>query len=156
MMTSDYNTNIDAYNTGAISDINTWESYNIPVYMGEFMTMSNTLTWMMDQLNQAGIWWTDWTYKTVNMGGWGLYNLPSSASIDVSSDSYDSILAKWSNLGTASQNTDIYQVYKNAAGGSTSQKRSQVEESPRAGLEKEGHWARSRRHTMAPGKKSSF
>lgn len=98
MMGSDYNSNVGTWNSGYVQAFNTWSSYNIPTYMGEFMADGPTLDYMMAQLNSQGVWWTPWTYKTVNMGRWGLYNLPG-FNVDVSNDSYDSILNQWSNLG---------------------------------------------------------
>ena len=114
--------------SGAQSDINTWNGYNIPTYIGEFMAHADdgTLSTLLDEVNSNNVWWSFWSWKTINMGGWGMYNFPSNQ-VDVQNDSYDTIMSAWSNLGTASQNTDIYSMYKSAAGGSTSVKKREAE-----------------------------
>lgn len=166
MMTGDNGSNEAQYTSGLMGDVGTYNGVGVPAYVGEFMAMGNTLTWMLDQLNNDNLWWSAWTYKTVNMGGWGIYNYPGSFSVDVGSNDYNTILNQWSNMGTANQNNDIYNVYKNAAGGSTSQKKRAAQEervvamrSPRAGSTRGfsgGHKGRSRSGRMMHGQKGSF
>ena len=50
------------------------------------------MTQAMDRLDWA---WTTWTYKTVNMGGWGLFDYNDSVKYDLAKDSYAMILTKW-------------------------------------------------------------
>lgn len=141
MMTDDYQTNINnyygsgMYGGGGTNDLITqWKAWGVPIYAGEFMAMSSTLPWLLNQLNSAGVWWASWSYGTINMGGWGLYNYPSSDRIDINSASYDDILNLWSNLGSSSRNDDIYSVYTAALGG-TSSKRDSVDYVPDFDLE---------------------
>ncbi len=52
-------------------------NYDVPSYMGEFNYMNNYDAWAegLDLLNNEGLHWTIWTYKTViGYENWGLYN----------------------------------------------------------------------------------
>lgn len=149
MMGGSQSYNEGLWNGGAVSDINTWLGYNIPVYIGEFMADSGTLTWMLQQINNQNLWWSGWTYKTVNMGRWGLWNT-GGISVDVSSDSYDSIQSTWSSLGGLTEQA-VASQYKTVAAVS---KRSIIMGSPRAGEMKRytgGHRGRSRRAVVHGG-----
>jgi hypothetical protein len=82
------------------------------------------------------------------MDRWGLYNFGSSMSVDVSSDSYDTILSAWSNMGSKTKQ-DVASQYSSSL---LSRKRdvSQEEravESPKASKIKRmsRHGGRSRR-----------
>ena len=151
MMGSDLSYNQQQWqaDSGAASDISQWRGYNIPVYIAEFMADGTTLDWMLSQMNNANLWWSGWTYKTVNMGRWGLYNT-GSISVDVSSDSYSSIQSTWSNLGALTEQP-VASQYKSAA---NLRKRSVSVGSPRAGATKRftgGHKGRSRRALVHGG-----
>jgi len=158
MMTDDYQTNINnyygegMYGGGGTNDlIQQWTEWNIPIYLGEFMAMGQTLSWLLGTIDSANIWWTYWSYSTVNMGGWGTCNFPSSASINADTDSYDTILNVWSNLGSCSDNSDIYSVYTGAVSSKRrrdvqkAMERSAVTATERAKRMPSGH-RRSRKH----------
>ncbi|KAK4686656.1 hypothetical protein P7C73_g3463, partial [Tremellales sp. Uapishka_1] len=156
MMGSDTSSN-EASFSGAQTDVSLWQGFNVPVYMGEFMASDDTLTYLLGQLSDSGIWWSGWTYKTVNMGRWGLYNLPSNQ-VDVSNDSYDSILAAWNGMSSMSlTKQDVVSIYESALGG-TSQKRGLASESAKVGSRRDvgGHRGRSRRGGMVHGKSGSI
>ncbi|EIW69846.1 hypothetical protein M231_00981 [Tremella mesenterica] len=136
MMTDDVGANQAAW-SGAQGDIDTWNGYQIPTYIGEFMAHEDTLPYMLDQLNNNRVSWSFWSYKSVNMGGWSVYIFPANP-VDVSNDDYNSIMNAWSNFGTPTQNSDIYQTYVNAAGGNANLKKREerfVKVSQRAGAE---------------------
>jgi len=148
MMGSDVGYNKQQWNGGAENDINQWLGYGIPVYIGEFMADGSTLSWMLSTMNSANLWWSGWTYKTVNMGRWGLYNT-GNIYVDVSSDSYSSINSAWSNLGEITKQA-VASEYKSA----TSQRRSLAIGSPRAAQTKRftgPHQGRSRRGLVHGG-----
>lgn len=115
MMGDDLGSNQNSWNNGAAGDINTWNGYNIPTYVGEFMADGDTLTWMLEQMNNAGVWWSGWTYKTVNMNRWGLYNFGGGNWVNVGSDSYSTLMSKWSNMGSITEWTGITGTYQSAA-----------------------------------------
>ncbi|MCR5255285.1 MAG: cellulase family glycosylhydrolase [Acetatifactor sp.] len=84
-------------------------NYNVPSYMGEFCYFNNTSAWTegLQLLNDFGINWTTWTYKVISeYGNWGLYN-QNVASTNVSTDSYNNILSKWSNVGSSYMNSTL-------------------------------------------------
>ena len=65
----------------------------VPVYVGEFLAQDfRAATRMMDK---AGVGWSSWTYKTVDMGDWGVFNYYPSLKVDVEHDSFSDLLAKW-------------------------------------------------------------
>ena len=138
---------------GAQSDIDLWKGYNMPVYIGEFMGHADgALSFILDKLNGNGVWWSMWSWKTVDMGDWGIYNFEQGW-VDVQNDDFDSIKSTWSNLGSASFNWDIYNTYQSAASGATGKaKRSDVV-SPRAGLptRRVGHTHRRSRRWAGHG-----
>lgn len=97
-----------------INNINS-ANYNVPSYMGEFSYFNSPSTWEqgLKLLNDSGLNWTNWTYKCVSTyGNWGLVN-QSVSSVNAESDSYDTILSKWSNVGSGYLNTSLTNVFKN-------------------------------------------
>ena len=154
MMGSDLSYNQQQWNGGASGDINQWLGYNIPVYVGEFMADSDTLTWMLSQINNQNLWWSGWTYKTVNMGRWGLWNT-GGFSVDVSYDSFSSIQSQWSNMGGLTEQA-VASQYTAAVG---KRRRSIAMSSPRVGETKRytgGHKGRSRRGLLQHGGSNRF
>lgn len=96
-----------------INNINS-ANYNVPSYMGEFSYFNSPSTWEqgLKLLNDSGLNWTSWTYKCVSTyGNWGLVN-QSVSSVNAESDSYDTILSKWSNVGSGYLNTSLTNVFK--------------------------------------------
>lgn len=92
-----------------INNINS-ANYNVPSYLGEFSYFNSPSTWEqgLKLLNDSGLNWTSWTYKCVSTyGNWGLVN-QSVSSVNAESDSYDTILSKWSNVGSGYLNTFPY------------------------------------------------
>ncbi|MFM2073762.1 MAG: hypothetical protein RJB34_67 [Pseudomonadota bacterium] len=61
-------------------------------------TPGNSAEWMARAMDAKGWHWTTWTYKTVNMGGWGLYQYDSALRVNLETDSADTIAAQWRRL----------------------------------------------------------
>lgn len=118
MMGQDYGANQRAWNAFVNGTIKEYKSYDMPVYVGEFMAQDNnpTLAYLLGQLNSNNLHWTNWAYKTVNMGSWGLYNLGGNARVNVLTDSADSIKNTWSNMGAANPETPLINAAKAALG----------------------------------------
>lgn len=99
-------------------------NYGVPSYIGEFNYMSNDATWDsgLELLNDNNLNWTSWSYKCIaESGNWGLYNNPSSLeNVNVESDYYDTILAKWSAVGESTENTGVTQYFKKHTRGTVS------------------------------------
>jgi endoglucanase len=70
------------------------EGSPVPVYIGEVLAADFKTAAEAMSLSKAA--WSSWTYKTVDMGDWGIFNYYSTVKTDIQNDSYDSILAKWS------------------------------------------------------------
>jgi aryl-phospho-beta-D-glucosidase BglC (GH1 family) len=156
---SDQGYNQQMFEQGVREDTNTYSGVGVPTYIGEFMASDGTLSWMLDQMNQMGVWWSGWAYKTVNMDRWGLYNYGGNMRVDVSADSFDSIKSTWSNMGGISKSR-VVDIYTAAAGGKGSWKRdTPVEkrdavasprvEQPRLRRSSPAHGGRSRRMAHA-------
>ena len=71
---------------------------HVPLFLGEMKARQDTAEsarWMAEMMNQEGWDWTIWTYKAVNLGGWAGFNYNDELHYDLSKDSYESILDKW-------------------------------------------------------------
>jgi len=72
----------------------------VPIFLGEMKAGADTVEsarWMSDAMKQEGYNWSIWTYKAVNYGGWAAFNYDDSVKYNLSKDSYESILDKWTN-----------------------------------------------------------
>lgn len=90
-------------------------NYNVPSYMGEFNYFNNPDAWEegIRLLNDYGMSWTTWTYKTTaNNEMWGIYHHTSDRKVDVGYDSYDKIVSKWSKAGESEPNEALCDVLK--------------------------------------------
>jgi endoglucanase len=66
----------------------------VPVYIGEFLAEDfSAATQTMDL---AGISWSPWTYKAVDMGNWAIFNYYSDLKTDIQTDAYQDMQVKWS------------------------------------------------------------
>lgn len=118
MMGADFGSNQSAWGAFYGRDIQEYKGYNIPVLVGEFMAQDDnpTLGYLLGELNKNDLNWTNWAYKTVGMGSWGIYNLGANARVNVLNDSADAIKATWSNLGTAEPESRLINAMKAALG----------------------------------------
>ena len=75
----------------------------VPYNIGEFSYWDSPDVWRraMREFYQRDYSWTSWTYKTRNMGAWGLYN-PNRPQPNLSTDTAEQISAKWTAYATAS------------------------------------------------------
>ncbi|WVR08453.1 hypothetical protein IAU60_005508 [Kwoniella sp. DSM 27419] len=131
MMGDDYGSNVNQFAQSVQAYIDTWSNWNIPTVLGEFMADGPTLSYILDQANQNGISWLNWAHSTVNMGRWGIWN-HGSFNVDVSSDSYDSIMNQWTNMPAKFQSNIIYDQLKTAATGSTNARKRDVQGATRS------------------------
>lgn len=53
---------------------------------------------MARAMDAKGWYWTTWTYKTVDMGGWGLYQYGTALNVNLATDSAATIAAQWQRL----------------------------------------------------------
>ena len=65
----------------------------VPVYVGEFLAKDFRASTAL--MNAAKISWSSWTYKTVDMGDWGVFNYGSSLRTDIQNDAFEAILSRW-------------------------------------------------------------
>ena len=75
----------------------------VPYNIGEFSYWDSPDVWRraMREFYQRNYSWTSWTYKTRNMGAWGLYN-PNRPQPNISTETAEQISAKWTAYATAS------------------------------------------------------
>ena len=93
----------------AILPIHNEYSTTIPCYVGEFKsadagTDTQDATALTEGMDDLGWAWSVWTYKTVNYGGWGLFDYNGSVTYNVATDSAASLLNVWQTQLTAWQN----------------------------------------------------
>ena len=85
-------------------------NYGVPTYIGEFTCFGLEDAWnyVMDKFNNVGWHYTSWSYKSTNSGSWGIYNERTTAKVNPTSDSENSIREKWGagSIGTGSQSTN--------------------------------------------------
>ncbi|WVQ63130.1 uncharacterized protein L199_001281 [Kwoniella botswanensis] len=148
MMGSDYDSNVQQYAESVQAYVDKWTGYGIPSMLGEFMADGETLSYILNQANKYNLSWLSWAHSTVNMGRWGLWN-HQAFYVDVSSDSYDTILSSWSNMPSKQQSTIIYDQFKAGATGSTSVSQRKRDVPPTKRLTAR-HGGRSRRSNL-PG-----
>ncbi len=116
MMGNDFGANQGAFRNDLNGSIASFNRFNIPTYIGEFMVQESgdTLAWLLGQYKNNGLHWTNWTYKTANMGAWGLCNLPGSVHVDILNDSADTIRSRWQNMGTCTPEAAVVSAFKRA------------------------------------------
>ena len=114
----------DDYDNAAGSQITNMESklnaialadYNVPSYMGEFSYFNNLDAWDegLALLNDAGINWTTWTYKTIeDYGNWGLYHHTKEFNngIDLETAEYEEIEEWYSRMDEIEANTGLCEI----------------------------------------------
>lgn len=84
-----------------------YRAWNVPLFVGEFNLFGDGAAWRyaVEQMDQAGVSWTLWTYKNTASGtnSWGVYTtLPGKAPAvpKLATDSADEIARKWAAWAT--------------------------------------------------------
>lgn len=88
--------------------------YNVPSYLGEFNYFANFKAWDegLELLNENGISWTVWTYKTIRkVGNWGIYyNDIGLRSINLETATYEQIRESFKGMQSADCNSELKKV----------------------------------------------
>lgn len=81
-------------------EIRKHDSLGVPFYVGEtHMDGDSSWAWVLGEYSRLGVSWSPWTWKTVNGWGWCVASLyPEKVSVNVQTDSYDTLRARWSHL----------------------------------------------------------
>ncbi|WP_438434673.1 cellulase family glycosylhydrolase [Gorillibacterium sp. sgz500922] len=100
----DYNSQSNSINTWFADIVSHQQSWNVPVYVGEFTLFEFNDLWekYLSGLNALNVSWTNWTYKITGGGNWGLYNNNGNPYPDINNDSSSTILAKLAKFTTSS------------------------------------------------------
>lgn len=114
MMGQDYGANRNTFQKDLQGSIASFGRLNVPTYIGEFMVQKegDMLSWLLGQYNANGLHWTNWAYKTVDLGAWGICNLPGSVKVDILHDSASTIKSHWQNLGRCTPETAVVNAFK--------------------------------------------
>ena len=87
------------FNTNYILYIDKFNFLNVPFYIGEFHSSQNgdeKLSWLLDRFCQLDIHWSPWTYKTINMWGWGYISLyANKTQVNIATASFTDIWYAW-------------------------------------------------------------
>lgn len=89
-------------------------NYDVPSLMGEFNYMNSFEAWEegLALLNDEGLHWTMWTYKTTS-GNWGLVN-QAIGEIRLESKSAEEIIEFYKKVGECYENTALIEVVSEA------------------------------------------
>ena len=95
-------------------------NYNVPTYIGEFTCFTSNDAWksVLELFNLNGYHYTSWSFKSNNMGTWGIFNQKGTLKVNINSHSLKDIKSIWSynNIGTGkkSSNNMVYDKLKEA------------------------------------------
>ena len=109
---------LDGQKSAADSLIKSLKVFNVPIYIGEFQffELGDAWTYVLNLFNINGYHYTSWSYKSNNMGTWGIYNQKGTDKVDPFKTEISEINRIWgsSNIGTgkASSNGMVYNKMK--------------------------------------------
>lgn len=89
------------FNQHYLPQIYAHQALNVPFYVGELHGFSSdsSLKWSLEKYCLNEVHWSPWTYKTINMWGWGLISLyPNNVKVNIVTDSFSQILSKWQQI----------------------------------------------------------
>lgn len=96
--------------------------FEVPVLIGEFTLFDQLTAWKyaLEVFEKMGWSWTTWTYKTVGMGNWGIFNSATATTpkVNIYNDTAETIRDKWSKTATETsftKNTYLYDLLKSFA-----------------------------------------
>jgi aryl-phospho-beta-D-glucosidase BglC (GH1 family) len=113
--------NQNYFNAQYLPQIQAYQALNVPFYVGELHGFNSdpSLAWSLEQYCLNDVHWSPWTYKTINMWGWGLISVyPNNVRVNIVTDSYADILAKWqqvSNRNNMYEMTNLKQIWRDGA-----------------------------------------
>lgn len=99
-----------AFIDSKVKFVNEDTNYNVPLFVGEFTFFTNTDSWEygLSVFDEQGWSYTSWTYKVAGAGSsWGMYTMPKndSTNVNINTDSFDTIKAKWSTFNFTRNNS---------------------------------------------------
>ena len=84
--------------------------FNVPIFIGEFTFFEQHDAWkqILELFNLNGYHYTSWSYKTNNMGSWGIYNQKGKEKIILENSTLKEIENIWSynNIGTGNKSSN--------------------------------------------------
>ena len=92
--------------------------YNVPTYIGEFNYFGEEEGWkkILNLFNEEGFHYTSWSYKSNNMGNWGIFDQKKIDKIEPEKDDLIKIKKIWNSyyIGTGNKSNDgmVYNVLK--------------------------------------------
>ena len=110
--------NLEGQKTAADNLINSLKIFKVPIYIGEFtfFDLGDAWTYVLNLFNINGYHYTSWSFKSNNMGAWGIYNQKGTEKVDVYNTGLQEIYRIWGsgNIGTGSpsKNGMVYNKMK--------------------------------------------
>ena len=96
--------NLDGQKSAANNLVNSLKVFNVPIYIGEFtfFELGDAWSYVLNLFNINGYHYTSWSYKSNNMGTWGIYNQKGTDKVNVYNSDLSEINRIWgpSNIGT--------------------------------------------------------
>ena len=108
----------DAQKAAADSLVDSLKIFNIPIYIGEctFFELEDAWSYVLDLFNINGYHYTSWSFKSNNMGTWGIYNQKGTEKIDVFNTEISEIYRIWGpdnvSTGNVSKDGMVYNKMK--------------------------------------------
>ena len=101
---------VDSQKQAANNLVESLKVFKVPIYIGEFtfFELGDAWSYVLNLFNINGYHYTSWSYKSNNMGTWGIYNQKGTEKVDVYNNDINDIIRKWgeSNIGTGKASKD--------------------------------------------------
>ena len=101
---------VDSQKQAANNLVESLKIFKVPIYIGEFtfFELGDAWSYVLNLFNINGYHYTSWSYKSNNMGTWGIYNQKGTEKVDVYNNDINDIIRKWgeSNIGTGKASKD--------------------------------------------------
>ena len=114
----DAESSYDGQKTAADNLVSSLTKFNIPIYIGEytFFGVWDAWSYVLNLFNINGYHHTSWSYKSNNMGSWGIYNQKGTEKVNPSSTDANEIQRIWGpdvvGTGSASSSGNVYNKLK--------------------------------------------
>ncbi|MBO6243221.1 MAG: cellulase family glycosylhydrolase, partial [Clostridia bacterium] len=111
----EHQTSVDEQKTAADNLINDLKVFNVPIYIGEYTLFELDEAWsyVLNLFNINGYHHTSWSYKSNNMGTWGIYDQKGTEKVNPLYTDANEILRIWGPSVVGTGSTSYYGMVYN-------------------------------------------